>query len=144
MSKPLSASASALAELVDQFAPVREQVDQFRPILNLHDRLWERIKPHLHEKPGNQVVTLQGAQYKIEISECAMQRQVKPSAMDKLKKVFGAKRFWAILAPKFPVTSIDAMLNSEQSKGFLEETQTGARRIMSVARIDGPAAPKAA
>jgi hypothetical protein len=38
---------------------------------------------------------------------------------------------------QFPVRSEDAVLDREPSKNIIEESQTGARKILSVALLDG-------
>ena len=130
-----------LGELVDQFAPVRQQVDDFRPTQNLHDKLWKQIKTHVAGHPGNKSITLKGNHYEIELDACQMERTViaKPTVFEKLKKLFGAKRFWELVS--FPVTPIDAMFSrdDEQTKNFIETTQTGYRKIVSITALDGPA-----
>jgi len=129
-------SIDPLAELVDQFAPVRLAIEDFRPTQNLHDRLWVRLKVHL-EGPQNQPITLKGKLYQVSLTESQIERTVKPSAMERLKKVFGAKRFWELV--HFPLKPLDAMFDDEQRKNFVETTQTGPRKIASVEKLDGPA-----
>jgi hypothetical protein len=129
-----------LSDLVDDFAPVRLSVDQFRPTINLHDRLWSRIKTHLASKPNEKPVTLRGKKYIVEIDACQPARKVKPLAavFEKLKKLFGTKRYYELV--QFPVTPIDALLDDEHRGEYIDTTQTGPRKILSVELI----VPKAA
>ena len=53
------------------------------------------------------------------------------------KPLLGPTRFWGMAT--FPVTPLDALCDYEQKKGFIETTQTGARKILSVSLIDGVA-----
>ena len=146
MAKASLPPADILSELVDQFAQVRQKVDEFRPTQNLHDRLWKQIKPHLEKYPTNKPLALKGGKYVIELDACQWERKVKPVAavFERLKKIFGAKRFWELIS--FPVTPLDAMFDrdDQQLKNFVETSQTGSRKILSVTQIDGPAAAKAA
>jgi hypothetical protein len=140
MPKSVTPIEGILAELVDDFAPLRIAVDHFRTTSNLHDRLWEKIKVHLAKHPGDKTVTLCGNKYVIEVDACQPKRVVKPLAAvyERLKKLFGAKRFWELVT--FPVTPIDAMFSDdEQKKNFIDTSQTGARKIISVELIDGVA-----
>jgi hypothetical protein len=130
--------------LVDEFAPIRLQVEQFRPIQNHHDRLWEKLKVYLENRPADKPAILKGTKYEIHLTECATKRHVLPKALDTLKRVFGIKRWRELVANAFPVTPIDALLRPEQQNGIVETRQDGARRIAQVIEIDGPAAAQAA
>lgn len=144
MGKLAAIQSDPLPDLIDQFAPLRLQVEANRPVENQAERLWQKIKPFLEKYPGDKPVILKGRKYQLHVTECGMKRHVLPAAIEKLKKVFGFKRFSEIVANAFPVGPIDAMLTSEQQAGMVVERQDGNRRIAQVVEIDGPAQAKAA
>jgi hypothetical protein len=147
MAKAPTLVIDILGALVDQFAPVRMQCHGFRPTQITHDRLWKSIKPYLAERPNDKSLTLSGLKYVVELDSCQIENKVvrKPSVFERLKKLFGAKRFWSLV--EFPVTPVFGLLGAddEQVKNFVETTQTGYRKILSCGLIDdGPALAKAA
>lgn len=139
-------ASDLLSELVDHFGALRLKVDEFRPTLNEHDRTWEKLKAQIADYPNEKPIKLKGRHYEIDLDARANERKVivKPPVFERLKKLFGAKRFWELV--KFPVTPIDAMFqrDDEQVKNFIAETQTGPRKILAVRLLDDPAAAKAA
>ena len=137
----------ALTALVDLYAPVRVECDKFRPTQNTADRLWKQIKPYLEGRPNDQPTTLTGSKYVIELDACQIVREVKiskPGVFDRLKKAFGAKRFWELLS--FPVTPIDALYDKDAPEigELISSAQTGYRKILSVRQIEGLTLAKAA
>jgi hypothetical protein len=137
---PCTSIGPELAELIDSFGPLRLQVEQFAPIKNQAESIWKRIRPHLSQYPNNKPVVLTGNKYEITLGICALDHQVKPSMLERVKKLFGAKRFRELAAAAFPLgvleekTKVDGLNIAD----FVEESQTGSRRITSVVEIEAP------
>lgn len=122
--------------VIDEFGDLQAKVDAFKPTRERHAVIREQIASWYSRAPGTQPFLELGSRYALQVSECTNERSI--FSMAHLFRKLGLDTFLKLC--KFPLAAVDVAVPQAEHNDFIEETQTGPRKIKVVPRA-GKAKP---
>ena len=124
------------AQLIDEFAELREKVKRWKPNVNPHLARFAELEATIlgwYEKtPADTAAIAEGERFKLPISACAVKRSIRNVAA--FFKLVGQRKFLSICS--ITLGAIEKELPKDQRAKFITSEQSGARRIGEPVQIE--------
>jgi hypothetical protein len=115
---------------VDEFGELDRRVQEFKPVANQHAKLKAEIQSWYDAAPADTTDVVEGQKFSVQISARGNERKI--TNMLKAYRLLGLQTFLEHCTIALKV--IDKLIDPEKHKSFIEETQTGSRRLTAVAK----------
>ncbi len=121
----------SVTDLIDEFGALDSELEALKPKKDRHEFLRKQILSWYENEPADQAFAPEGESYVIAITERANERSYKPTAMRRLSKYLGGA-FYSLCS--LTLKNFDANVPEGERHRFVEEAQTGARKVKAIAK----------
>jgi len=126
----LGKSNDPRAAVVDEYGELERKIALLAPTIARRDALREKILSWCAGQPADEAVTVQGAQYRIDITPCEYKRFIPNMAA--VFRLFGQDKFLQYCT--FPLGILDSQLSKAEQRAVIRKERLGSRRISAVAK----------
>jgi len=124
-----------LPSLIDEFGALDAELEALKPKKERHEYLRKQILSWYEDEPVDQAFAPEGNLYVVAITERASERSYKPTAMRRLSKYLGGA-FYSLCS--LTLKNFDANVPEGDRHRFVDQAQTGARRLKAIAKSKKP------